>query len=159
MEGNVSLCFVYECVENNLIAQSHIAVSVSSHFRFSFCFLFQCEFWFSIRCHCPVVVVFASILISCLAIHFLQGARQTVIVDPPALRPPHCICPPVRLALQPQQDVLQGSVVHLILLQQLLLAHRVRLALQLVYDRFANVGTLHKTNPVTCRPQRATTRW
>jgi len=44
MEGNVSLCFVYECVENNLIAQSHIAVSVSSHFRFSFCFLFQCEF-------------------------------------------------------------------------------------------------------------------
>lgn len=67
-------------------------------------------------------------------VHFVEGARQP-IVDAPALTASHRVRPPIRFALQPEQNVLERSVVHLVLLQQFRFAHRRRrFALQLVDD-------------------------
>ncbi|CAH2048826.1 unnamed protein product, partial [Iphiclides podalirius] len=68
-------------------------------------------------------------------VQLLQTLGEAVRVDAAAVRAAHGVGPPVRLATQPVQNVFQGAVVHLVLVQELLLADRLRLALQLVDDR------------------------
>lgn len=71
-----------------------------------------------------------------LELHLFHGPRQSIAIDASSLASSDCVRPAVRFVLQPQQDVLQGSVVDLVLLEQLLLPHRVGLGLELVDDRF-----------------------
>lgn len=124
---------VYLCVyPNNLIAQSHIAVSLSKTFTYSF-FASLLNFDFCL-CPAPCPALPLPSQAASLAVHFLHRARQAIIVNASALGTPDRVRPSIRLTLKPQKYVLQRSIVDLVLLQQLLFPHRMRFALQLIDD-------------------------
>lgn len=60
-------------------------------------------------------------------IQLLQPFRKAVRVDSSAMGATNGVRPPVGLAPQPMQDVFEGSVVHLVLVQQLLFTDSLRL--------------------------------
>lgn len=68
-------------------------------------------------------------------VQLFQPLGEAVRVDPPPVGPAHRVRPPVGLAAESVEDVLQRAVVHLVLVEQLLLADALRFALQLVDHR------------------------
>lgn len=62
-------------------------------------------------------------------VEVVEPLGEAVRVDAAAVRAAHGVGAPVRLRAQPVQDVLQRPVVHLVLVEQLLLADGLRLRL------------------------------
>lgn len=72
-------------------------------------------------------------------VQVVEPARQPVRGDPAAVRASHGVRAAVRLAAETVQDVLERPVVHLVLVEEFLLADRLRLRLQLVDHRLLNI--------------------
>lgn len=74
-------------------------------------------------------------------VQLVHSARQP-IVHASHLAASHSVRAAIRLALQAEQNVLEGAVVHFVLVQQFGFAHRVRFVLQLVNDSLLFLGEM-----------------